>query len=231
MNDAEFDKFAKNYREIHAANIKISGEDPEYFSTYKMTDFADHLRSVNAPAGGRYLDFGSGIGNSVTPFLHQLPFASLICADVSPESLSVLKKQHGSKVTAALIEESHLPLDSETLDGAFACCVFHHIEPDDRTKALHELKRVLKTGATLMLYEHNPLNPLTVHSVRTCPLDENAELIFPGRLRSLCLECGFRSAHVDYRVFFPAALRRVRFLEHWLKWLPFGAQYAVYATK
>ena len=32
MDEVEFDKFADEYRDLHAANIKLSGEDPEYFA-------------------------------------------------------------------------------------------------------------------------------------------------------------------------------------------------------
>jgi len=32
MNEAEFDRFADEYRALHAANIGASGEDPEFFA-------------------------------------------------------------------------------------------------------------------------------------------------------------------------------------------------------
>ena len=41
MDEAEFDKFAAEYRTMHAANIKLSGEDPEYFAEYKIVDIAN----------------------------------------------------------------------------------------------------------------------------------------------------------------------------------------------
>ena len=40
-----------------------------------------------------------------------------------------------------------------------------------------ELKRVLRAGGACVIFEHNPLNPLTVQAVNTCPFDENAVLI------------------------------------------------------
>ena len=36
MDSAEFDKFAREYRSLHQANIGASGEAPEYFAEYKM---------------------------------------------------------------------------------------------------------------------------------------------------------------------------------------------------
>jgi hypothetical protein len=43
MDEAEFDKFADEYRSMHAANIRLSGEDPEYFAEYKIADIAAEL--------------------------------------------------------------------------------------------------------------------------------------------------------------------------------------------
>jgi len=35
MDRAEFDKFADEYYALHAANIAMTGESPEYFADYK----------------------------------------------------------------------------------------------------------------------------------------------------------------------------------------------------
>ena len=51
MDEAEFDKFADEYRGLHAANIRLSGEEPEYFAEYKVVDIAAELardRAVGA---------------------------------------------------------------------------------------------------------------------------------------------------------------------------------------
>jgi SAM-dependent methyltransferase len=106
--------------------------------------------------------------------------------------------------------------------------VFHHIEPALHVGLLSELHRVLRPGGLVMIYEHNPLNPLTVHAVRTCPFDENAILIGARTLRERLVEAGFAGATARYRLFFPRALRLLRPLEQGMKWLPLGAQYYVF---
>lgn len=229
MSKAEFDQFARDYRDVHARNIGISGEQPDYFAAYKMRDFAGVLAGTGSAADGCYLDFGSGIGASVRPFFDHWPNGRLLCADVSGDSLAESARLHGNSVDYLLIDGGRLPLGDASVDGAFACCVFHHISPADHALALAELRRVLKPGAPLMVYEHNPLNPLTVRAVNTCPLDENAILIGAADMRRRCEAAGFRAARVEYRVFFPAALRALRPLEGRLRWLPLGAQYAVHA--
>lgn len=227
MSEAEFDRHAAKYREIHAANITASGEAPEYFADYKMRDFAAMARACNASLQGRYLDFGCGVGNSVAPFREHMPHAQLVAADVSEGSLTRLREAFGDSVDTLLIASDALPLPSGSLDGAFACCVFHHIPPETHVKILQDLRRVLRPGAPLMVYEHNPLNPLTVRAVNTCPLDENAILIRADELRSRFADAGFAHISHHYRVFFPAFLRRLRPLESQLRKVPLGAQYFV----
>jgi SAM-dependent methyltransferase len=230
MSQAEFDRFAAQYREVHARNIALTGETPDYFAAYKMRDFAAELSLRSAPRDGRFLDFGSGVGASIQPFLHHWPTGRLLCADVSEESLAESARTHGDRVDYLRIDDGRLPLDTASIDGAFACCVFHHIPPAEHRAALAELRRVLKPGAPLMVYEHNPLNPLTVRAVNTCPLDENAILIRSRAMRRLVDAAGFQQSRADFRVFFPAPLRSLRPLESWLRWLPLGAQYAVHAV-
>lgn len=230
MSNAEFDRFARDYRDIHQANIGITGEAPEYFADYKMRDFCAVVQAAGAPADGRYLDFGSGIGASVLPFRRHLPQARLMCADVSGESLEESQKNHGASVDYLLVEDGRLPLPDAGIDGAFACCVFHHIPSEAHGEALREIRRVLRIDAPLMLYEHNPYNPLTRHAVNTCPVDENAVLIRPAEMARRCRAAGFRDVRVQYRVFFPAALKALRPLESHLRWLPTGAQYAVHCV-
>lgn len=231
MNDAEFDRHAATYQQLHQANIALTGEEPAYFADYKMRDFRALLEQAGLPMDGRYLDFGSGVGASVVPFREHVPRAQLVCADVSAESLELGKKSHAGAEEYAWMQDGTLPLPADSIDGAFACCVFHHIPQEQHQSSLQELLRVLKPGGLLMIYEHNPFNPLTVRAVRTCPFDENAVLLTSAELLHTCDTAGLRRYRRDYRVFFPAALAWLRPLERMLRWLPLGAQYYVATRK
>lgn len=229
MSNAEFDRHAASYRELHQQNIALTGEDPEYFADYKMRDFRDLLSSIGLPADGRYLDFGSGIGNSVKAFREHLPQARLVCADVSSDSLALSRQRHGEGASYVTLGGDHLPFADGEFDGAFACCVFHHIPHEQHLQHLRELRRVVKPGGVVMVYEHNPYNPLTVRSVRNCPFDENAVLLTASQLKGTFEAAGLKLHTTDYRVFFPASLAAIRPLEDRLRWLPLGAQYFVSA--
>jgi SAM-dependent methyltransferase len=236
MKEAEFDAYAERYEALHAASIAITGEGPEYFAEYKIRDIARSVARGAAPSGGaaealRICDFGAGVGGSV-PFVHRhLPGAQLTCLDVSKRSLEVAERRYPELARFVHFDGLHLPLPEGQFDIAFAACVFHHIDPQEHAVLLQELRRILRPGGTLFVFEHNPWNPLAVRAVRSCPFDENARLI-PGRAMQRRLRAaGFAGCRIRYRVFFPHALRGLRPLEDALTWLPLGGQYCAVARR
>ena len=232
MDKAEFDKFADEYRAIHVTNIAISGETPDYFAEYKVRDVAQLFEQAEfAPSVPRILDFGAGIGTSVPFFRKYFPEASLTCVDVSTKCLELGEGRFHGEAKFVVFDGKVLPFDDESFDIVFAACVFHHIEHDEHVALLREMLRVLAHGGMAVVFEHNPLNPLTVHVVNTCPFDENARLIGASSLKKRFVSAGFLQPNHRYRIFFPHALRMLRQLELAMTWLPLGAQYYVYARK
>lgn len=230
MNEAEFDRFADEYRALHAANIRLSGETPEYFAEYKILDLAKELAHMGTTPGA-VLDFGAGIGYSVPFFAKHLPRAQVTCLDVSEKSLAIGRANHGERAEFRHFDGHTIPYGDGTFDAVLASCVFHHIPHGDHVRLLGELRRVVKPGGALVIFEHNPLNPLTRHAVNTCEFDEHAELMSAATLRRRARAAGFAAVRVRYRIFFPRPLRALRPLEALLTWLPLGAQYYVVATK
>jgi SAM-dependent methyltransferase len=233
MDETEFDKFADEYEALHRASIAISGEEPDFFAEYKIRDIArDHARHADPlRASPTVLDFGSGNGASV-PFVRKhLPAAQLTCVDVSRRSLALAEKRFPSLARFVPFDGTRLPLPAEHFDIAYAACVFHHIDPAEHVSLLKELRRVLRPGGSLFVFEHNPYNPLTVRVVNSCPFDENARLIRAVDLKQRLAEAGFASTRIRYRIFFPHALRALRPLEAALAWLPLGGQYCALARK
>lgn len=229
MDQSEFDRFADEYHSLHAQNIRLSGEDPEYFARYKARDAARLSRgALPAP---RVLDFGTGVGNSL-PHLHaEFAAAQVVGVDVSRRSLDVARSRFGEFAELRDFDGRQLPMPDGHFGLALAACVFHHIEHDEHVAKLAEIRRVLAPGGWLMVYEHNPWNPLTRKAVRECPFDENAQLISAPVLSARARAAGFASVGVRYRVFFPSLLAWFRPLEPLLGWLPLGAQYCVVCRK
>jgi len=233
MDEAEFDKFASEYRTLHAANIKLSGEEPEYFGEYKVVDIVTELQharagTATAPA---ILDFGAGVGYSVPFFRRHLPAARVTCLDVSKKSLEIGAAKYAGHARFTHFDGASIPFPDGSFDVGLASCVFHHIPHSEHVVLLAEIRRVLKPGGLMFVFEHNPLNPLTRHAVNTCPFDENAELIMAPTMRGRARAAGFAAPQVKYRIFFPGPLRSLRSLEKHLTWLPLGAQYYLVAKK
>jgi SAM-dependent methyltransferase len=220
---AEFDLLADDYEKQHKANIAITGEGPAFFAEYKIADLASFAKSLGLQHT-TLLDFGSGIGNSIPYFRSYFPSTQLQCADVSTHSMDIARARFpGSE--AYVVIQSAIGLPSRSQDISFSACVFHHIPHDEHVHWLSELRRVTRPGGLMAIYEHNPLNPLTLRAVNTCPLDVNARLITARTLRKRALAAGWVDVAVEYKLFFPSFLRRLRPLEKRLDWLPLGAQY------
>lgn len=230
MRPAEFDKFADEYRALHAANIRLSGEAPEFFAAYKVRDVAAVVRSGRG-AGPRILDFGAGVGNSVPYFSAEFGSPRLVCVDVSHRSLSIGRQRFLDQADFVQFDGRRLPFADGAFDVVFAGCVFHHIPHRDHVPILCELRRVLMPAGHLFVFEHNPRNPLTVHAVRTCSFDDNARLISGPAMRRRLQEAGLVDVVLRYRIFFPAALAALRPLERYLGKLWIGAQYYVVGRK
>ncbi len=180
MDRTEFDRFADEYQKLHSANIKVSGEGPEFFAEYKVRDTAKLLRKTGMTGKVRILDFGSGVGNSIPHFRQHIPGCDLTCLDVSQKSLSVAEERFKNKAKFVSFNGAQIPFSEEDFDVIYSACVFHHIPHREHADLLHEMHRVLRPGGLVIIFEHNPLNPLTVRVVNTCPFDENAVLI-PAR--------------------------------------------------
>ncbi|CAK0742753.1 SAM-dependent methyltransferase [Gammaproteobacteria bacterium] len=226
---AEFDRLADQYHALHKENVAITGESPEYFSEYKIADLAALLRRLKI-ATLKIVDFGSGIGNSLPYFRTYFHGSEILCADVSARSIAIARDRFPGPEGYVQIDRG-IPLPAASQDVVFSACVFHHIPHQEHGYWLAELRRITKPGGVLAIYEHNPLNPLTVRAVNTCPLDVNARLIRGRTLRQQALAAGWTDAKVAYKLFFPAILSRLRPMERHLEWLGLGAQYRMLARR
>lgn len=237
MHEREFDRYAEEYSALHAASIAGSGEGPDFFAEYKIRDIARECGQLAAksPAGGppslAICDFGAGIGESVPWVRRYFPQAQLTCLDVSQRSLELAEKRFPAAARFVLYAGGELPLATGEFDIVYAACVFHHIPDDEHLPLLRELRRVLRPGGRLFVFEHNPWNPLTVRIVASCAFDENAVLVEARAMKRRLVAAGFPRPSTRYRLFFPHALRALRPLERWLAWLPLGGQYCVIARR
>ncbi|MEM0946954.1 MAG: methyltransferase domain-containing protein [Pseudomonadota bacterium] len=222
---AEFDSYVGTYDADHRKSIRLSGESPDFFADYKIAALARMVRNKGLRAD-RILDFGAGIGNSLPPFRRHFPDADLTLSDVSQDSLDLAAEKYGAKEEQLHIRAGRLPAENDSFDIVFSACVFHHIPEKEHIGWLEELRRITRPGGRLVVFEHNPWNPLTQHAVANCPFDENAVLISGPELARRFARASWARPAIQYHMFFPSPLATLRRFEPFLGFCPLGAQYA-----
>jgi hypothetical protein len=110
---------------------------------------------------------------------------------------------------------------------AFSACVFHHIDVAEHVQLLAEMRRMLRERGTVVIFEHNSVDPLTVYTVKTCPFDEHARLIGAATMFGRLCRGGLQRTRTALLLLFPAFLRRMSRFEPQLSSCPAGAQYYV----
>lgn len=202
-------------------NLAFSGESYEYFLEYKV----QCIQRMGLGPHTAILDYGCGIGN-LTHALAQ-HFERVAGYDPSPKSIEVAKE----RVPNARFESEPEALPDAHFGAAVLSGVLHHVIPTERLELLGTVKKKLAPGGLLVVFEHNPMNPLSRHAVRTCPWDEDAQLLWPRTLRGLAKTAGFAHVRLRYIVFFPRALKALRPIEPYLGRCFFGAQTMTTGTK
>ncbi|PLK22347.1 class I SAM-dependent methyltransferase [Porphyrobacter sp. TH134] len=228
MSQAEFDAYVDDYDAQHAASVKLSGEDPEFFAAYKAVETARIMERAGI-VPRQIMDFGAGRGNCIAHLQREFPDAALTALDVSARSLTHCEARAIRPINAVCYDGRTLPFADASFDLVFTACVFHHIPASDHIRLLGEIRRTLTPQGRFVLFEHNPWNPLTRHAVATCPFDKNAVLITAPEMRRRFRAAGFTEVGLRWTMFFPAVLAPLRPLERGLGWLPLGAQYCLVA--
>jgi len=209
-----FDEFASDYRTVLDSSVGSA----RFFADGKARWLA---RRLGAEFSGRILDFGCGIGLLAAAIHRALPNAELTGFDVSQASIAALPED--------ILQSGQFTADLASLPHDFTAIVLsnvlHHIAPSERDGVLQDLASRLQPGGSLVIFEHNPLNPATRLVVARCAFDDDAILLWPKeslrRLRDLHLDKITR----EYIAFFPPSLASLCRFEPSLARLPFGSQY------
>jgi len=224
MSTKQFDQFAGDYEQTLDRSLGFAGEDSAYFSDYKARYLARVLRR---DFSGKVLDFGCGVGLLSGFMKKHLPAARINGFDVSSESIN--------HVDPVLVRQGLFTSQPESLvrdyDLIVTANVMHHIDPEQRRTTIVELAQRLARGGKLVVFEHNPANPLTRWVVERCPFDKDVVLLPPRETASYFSAAKLNVVRRDYIVFMPHFLSWLRGLEPWLASLPFGAQYALLGEK
>jgi SAM-dependent methyltransferase len=228
-NAAVFDATAAEYDRVQRDNLGCFGGDLSFFAEYKIA----LARKLVRDEPKSILEFGCGVGRNL-PFLQKyFPDSTILGCDVSSASLTLAAEVAPEAGLAGIAEPGDLLLTYAGCrpDLITAVCVLHHIPEKTRADWLAALYAVLQPGGTLLLFEHNPHNPLTRRMFNTCPFDAGAKMLSLGAGRELLRCAGFVDLSGRYTLFFPWRGNVWRRLEKALGRLPMGGQYFLKAGK
>jgi SAM-dependent methyltransferase len=224
-----FSNYVETYQKEIQSSINFIGQDVDFFIELK----ANLIKSI----AGKFfknieditvLDIGCGIG--LTDHHLAKNFKNLHGADVE-EGVVNKAKEYNPSVKYSLYDGSVLPHDDSSVDLVFAINVMHHVPPERWNNFAAEMHRVTRKNGIAIVFEHNPLNPLTRLAVSRCEFDRGAVLLRKSRLKKIFAEASFSVEESSYIVFFPFNKKFFRAIEKILWWLPLGAQYFVAGKK
>ena len=222
---ADFDAYADSYRDAVASSISFSGQEVDYFARRKAEQLLElSNRVVGDPADLSVLDVGCGIGTTdgfLTPRFREVHGVDLAAGAIAHATAA------NPDVHYQAYSGDTLPIASAGHDVVFAACVLHHIPVVERAAFVREMRRVTRPGGLVVVFEHNPLNPLTRLAVSRCEFDEGVELLSRRTTTGLLRDCELAAIESAYIVFFPWDRRPLPAIERRLKRLPLGAQYYV----
>jgi SAM-dependent methyltransferase len=239
MGNTVFDRVARDYETIHNRSLPPGVSSDEF-----VRQKAGHVIGwiLEAAGGGEfcYLDFGCGNGRLFRLLLDSSPLAPMLAGgrlrlfgvEPSAESIAEARRIAGDDRVCFAERLEGLPKEVR-FDLAISCNVFHHIPPPERTTAARALRARMKPGANLVIWEHNPFNPLARLLVKCCPFDEDARLLSLAAARRLFEESSYRYVRHAYVNLFPPSWQRLKWvsrIESRLAGLPIGAQYWVMAA-
>jgi SAM-dependent methyltransferase len=220
----DFDNYIENYNSLLQENTRFFSDNETYFARYKV----DILRRAVPGSAKRLLEYGCGIGRNI-PFLRAaFPNATIAGSDISAPSLEFARKENPG---IDFFVEDDNSVASETYNVIFIAGVFHHIPSEQRLPIMKNLYSRLSIGGSIVIFEHNPYNPVTRKLVNDCPYDSDAVLLKPKELKSLLTSAGLTLSGGAYCLFVPPSLPALLHLETKLGWLPLGGQYWVMAKR
>jgi SAM-dependent methyltransferase len=223
MTHTDYDQYRDRYREDLDRAVSFAGASHDFFMRAKADELVRITRvHLGDPTRLDALDVGCGIGLTDSHLSDR--FHLLTGTDVSPGVLETAARENPG-VRYELAERGRLPFEDDAFDLAFAVCVVQVVAPADRPGFIAELARVTRPGGLVVVFEHNPYNPLTRLVVRRCEFGEDARMLGMAEAQRLLQENGVTPVDRGFLLLFPSRRRHLLAVERAMRRLPLGAQY------
>ncbi|MBA2648551.1 MAG: class I SAM-dependent methyltransferase [Legionella sp.] len=230
---AEFDLYRHTYSEQINESLAFLGQEHGFYTKVKANYLSTILDNEQSNIVGKIkvLDVGCGHGLIHHHLLtNNKENLDLFGVDIA-SSVIEMAQLNNPTVNYQSYDGLKLPFPGNTFDIAFAICVMHHVPPLQWLDFLEEMKRVVKNNGIVIIFEHNPINPITARIVKKCPLDKNAVLLRSKHMFELMQKVGLVDMSTKFILFTPIDNLFFHKLDRKLNWLPLGAQYYTLARK
>lgn len=222
---SEFDAYRNSYRDAVNRSISFSGLNVDFFTRAKAVRLVDLLAErVGPPKNLSVLDVGCGVGT----------YHPLLRGDVGritgiDPSLECIEEGRANNPDVAYRHYGGgvMPFSDKEFDAAFAICVMHHVPPRQWDLFVAEMARVTRPGGLVVIFEHNPYNPLTRRAVDTCPFDADAVLLTKRQVTGHLENAGLADVDGRYILTVPAMKGVPLMVDRLFGKVPLGAQYYV----
>jgi SAM-dependent methyltransferase len=221
---AEFDRHGADYETTVDRAIAFAGQPHDVYLEAKAHKLLELLRRRLGSERVSVLDVGCGPGLVARHLSGRV--SALHGVDVS-EAMVERAREAVPDGEFQVSEPGRLPHEDARFDLTYAVCVLHHVPRGERPALLSEMRRVTRPGGLVVVFEHNPWNPLTRRVVRACDLDEGVELLTRREVVAGLRGAGLEVTDAEYLLFSPWRGARVERLERGLARVPLGAQYVV----
>jgi ubiquinone/menaquinone biosynthesis C-methylase UbiE len=205
--------------------------DLSVFAEYKAEILS---RVINPSTTHSILEFGCGTGRNI-PFLRNFfPEAKIYGSDVSQKSLQIAQERLINNTTFLKIDEPAQLKQLDSVDCVFITNVFHHIPFDEHNAWMKGLYETIKSGGKLIIFEHNPLNPIVYYKLYNefhGTEKWGERMLNPKYTKRMLRKALFKNLYLNYTLFFLKRSNIIDNIEKYLRFVPFGAQYYIVGEK
>jgi SAM-dependent methyltransferase len=233
---ADFDVHADNYDGGMGNPLKaLAGGRADDFIWVKVHWLLRNWPDLQVDPGLSILDYGCGVGT-----LPRLLRSAGVPGHLTGTDISGGMLEEAERIWPACFArptfrrqiDGDTGLPSGSFDVVIISAVLHHIAVGSRGLVYEELHRLLRPTGRLVVFEHNPLNPITRFVVSRTPIDHDAVLLRATEVTEALNHGGWRDIRTSNLMFLPPRLGPVATIaDRMLERLPMGGQYAVTARK
>jgi SAM-dependent methyltransferase len=226
----DFNQAKDRYRSAIEGSVAFTGTDHAFFIAEKGKMILDLARRRFAGRKLKLLDVGCGHG-----FVHPMLLDAgheVTGVEIAEEVLEMAAKTNPAACYLPY-DGQVLPAPDASFDMVMVMCVVHHVPVPQWGDFLKELRRVLRPDGVIVIFEHNPINPVVNYLFHYGfgGMDKGATMIGRRKLERLLSKTGCSGIQSGYIFFTPFGSRFFRWLDRVLAWLPLGAQYMTLAGK